>query len=213
MAKAISLPLSDLLFFCCIPQLFSSGYIYTDELYKVLARKFFSQYKKYIFSILCTYTKSDSILSSVREHNDIVNKAQRIKTTCMRTRVLYTTYIRQGGYSYCTFLIAGFKFYHIPVGQQTRNPLQWSISKGTNIWDWNPTKHSEGRKRSIKVFVLTHHILTHARFTIRVSINLSIVLYDWETGWQRRNLFFTLIRTGAAAGVLTTTVITVKHPE
>lgn len=76
-----------------------------------------------------------------------------------------------------------------------------------------PHKQSEGRKRSIKVFVLTHHILTHARFTIRVSINLSIVLYDWETGWQRRNLFFTLIRTGAAAGVLTTTVITVKHPE
>lgn len=66
---------------------------------------------------------------------------------------------------------------------------------------------------NIKLFVPIHHTLTHARLAIWISIDLSIILYDWETGWQRRNLLFTLFWTGAAARVLTTTIITVKHPE
>lgn len=46
---------------------------------------------------------------------------------------------------------------------------------------------------NIKLSVLMHHILTHARFAIWVSIDLSIVLYNWETGRQRSNLLFALI--------------------
>lgn len=66
---------------------------------------------------------------------------------------------------------------------------------------------------NIKLLVLMHHILTHARFAIWISIDLSIVLYNWETGRQRSNFLFALFWTGAAARVLTTTIITVKHPE
>lgn len=130
--------------------------------------------------------------------------------------ILYTTHIKRGemfiNYFFPDSKIQILSYYSFVKPKQP-TPLQLFRSnfKGNKHLGLVPQKSQHRLKN--KVLVFTHHLLTHARFTIWISIDLSIVLYDWETGWQRSNLFFTLIWTGAAAGVLTTTIITVKHPE
>lgn len=100
---------------------------------------------------------------------------------------------------------------------KTNQPQPFScfglFSVETNIWDGTLTTQHRLKSINTQPLALTQHILTHARFAIRISINLPIVLDNWETGWQRSNLLLTFIWAGAAAGVLTTTIITVKHPE
>lgn len=100
---------------------------------------------------------------------------------------------------------------------KTNQPQPFScfgpFSVGTSISDGAVTTQHTLKSTNIQLLALTQHILTHARFAIWISINLPVVLDNWKTGWQRSNLLLTFIWTGTAAGVLTTTIITVKHPE
>lgn len=68
-------------------------------------------------------------------------------------------------------------------------PLQWDQHLG-----WDPHDPAQAKIHQYPA-PCTHtvHILTHARFAIWISINLPIVLDNWETGWQRSNLLLTFI--------------------
>ena len=55
------------------------------------------------------------------------------------------------------------------------------------------------------------YVLTHSCLAIGISVNLSIVLNDGQGCGN--HLILTIIRAGTTGRLLTTAVITIKHPK
>lgn len=58
------------------------------------------------------------------------------------------------------------------------------------------------------------HVLTHSSLSVRIGVDLTIVLDDRQAGRDGGHHFIlTVLRAGAAGRLLAAAVIAIKHPE